>query len=410
MSASDRRIEDKDAEILKPLAEKVAALVAEPVQEPRRREWKRLNSLKPGRPLLHICQEPWREFVGSEFALRCEGELARQVEQQLHQILWRARHAPADDAVEPEVWTMAVYEETPWGLPLRARNPDVAVEYPSVIHGLDDVRKIAMPEVRYDAAATQAKAGAITQACGGLVRVNPVVSLAPAMWDLLITWYGTNELMLDLSENPDLVHAAARRCTDMIVHRMLQFEAQGALRLNNLNQGCGAGGLSYTDELPQKDFAGKVRLKDLWGNQMAQIFVGVSPEMHDEFALRYEIEILRHFGLNSYGCCEPLHRKVGILHKVPNLRRISMSPWVNWEEGAAAIGTRYIFSAKPNPAFLAGDKWDPRPAEAELRRILDATRGLLVEIVLKDIHTLRGEPRRLAEWHRMAVAVIDEYH
>jgi hypothetical protein len=406
MDTTSTTISDRDADALKPLAEAVARIAALPVQEQKRALWKRLNALRDVRPLVHICQEPWREFAGREYNLRCAGQLARQVEEQLHQKLWRWRHAPADDVVEPEVWTPAVCAETPWGLPLRPRTPDGAVEYPPLIRSPDDVARIAMPEIRYDPAATGAKAHAIARACGGMIRAQPVVSLAPALWDLLVQWYGTTELMQDLVENPALVHAAARRCTDMILHRMRQFEDQEALCLNNRG-GAGSGGLAYTDELPQPDFEGRVRLRDLWGNQMAQIFVGVSPEMHEEFALRYEIEILQHFGLNCYGCCEPLHRKVHVVRKIPRLRRISMSPWVNWEEGAAAVGRDFVFSAKPNPAFLAAETWNPAPARDELTRVLAATRGLHVELVLKDIHTLRGDPARLVAWHRMAMELVD---
>jgi hypothetical protein len=397
-----------DREVLRPLAEEVARLAARPADESKRREWKRLNALRPGRPLVHICQEPWREFP--DCAPRSQSRLGRELESQLRRKLWRAEHAPVDDPVEAEVWTMSVFQEEPWGLPLPQRSPDLAlgaIEYHSLIRSEADVARIALPAIAYDAAATRAKIELIRDACGGLIAVNPHVPLAPAMWDLLVQWYGTNELMQDLAENPGLVHAAARRCTDMVLHRMNQWEDQGALVLNNAGQGAGSGGLGYTDELPSADFAGRVRLKDLWGNQMAQIFVGVSPRMHDEFALRYEIEILSRFGLNNYGCCEPLHHKVAILRKIPRLRRISMSPWVDWAASAEAVGTEYIYSAKPNPAYLAGEGDDLGPAREQLRRILAATRGLKVEVVLKDIHTLRGEPHRLAAWARMAMELVE---
>jgi hypothetical protein len=407
---SDTQISRRDSEVLCSLATQVAEIAALPVQEEKRRLWTALNSLKPVRPLVHICQEPWREIEGTEYALQCEGELARQLESQLRRRLWRWKNAPADDPVEAVVGVQAVYEETPWGLPLLPRDPDVAIEYPSVIRSLDDVGKINMPTIRYDADATAVREEMISRACGGMLKVESWVFVMPSLWDLLVQWYGTNELMMDLTENPELVHAAVRRCTDMLLRRLRQWEEQGALRLNNQGHGAGNGGLAYTDELPQPDFSGKVRLRDLWGNQMAQIFVGVSPAMHEEFALRYEIELLSLFGLNCYGCCEPLHRKMDIVRKIPRLRRVSMSPWVDWEEGATAIGQDFIFSAKPNPAFLVGDALDLRPAREQLKQILRATRkhGCRLEIVLKDIHTLRREPKRLAEWEQMAMELVND--
>ena len=405
------RISSRDRDVLRPLADAVAAVAAGSGQERTRREWKRLNAVKPGRPMVHICQVPWHELTGRPgMETRCQGQLACSIEQQLRQKLYQAEHFPADTVCEARVWTMAVVSDSGWGLTAPARNRAGAIEYPSQIRSLADVARIGTPEVLWDVAGTAEKAAAIGEACGGAIRVEPHVWAAPAMWDLLIQWYGTNELMLDMVDRPELVHAAARRLADAIIARARSLEGQGALSLNNGGHGAGSGGLAYTDELPQKDFAGKVRLRDLWGNQMAQIFVGVSPAMHDEFALRYETEILSHFGLNCYGCCEPLHRKVGIARKIPRLKRISRSPWVDWEEGAAAVGRDLIFSAKPNPAFLAAQKWDPRPAREQLREILRCTRehGCPVEIVLKDIHTLRREPKRLAAWARMAMETVAE--
>jgi hypothetical protein len=407
-------ISSSDAAILRPLAEQVARIAALPAQEERRQLWRRLNRLERVRPLLYIhrTQFAWHEFDLPELALRCAGELARHAESQLRRALWRHRHCIGDDVTEPLIWIIASATESGWGLPSQPRRPEQrfgAAEFPPVIHDFPDVERICASVVIPQPAKTQSEKAALESAMGGMIKVEAVYGAAPALWDMLIQWYGTNELMLDLVERPDLVHAAASRLTTAIVTRMKQIEALGLLTLNNGRHEAGAGGPGYTDELPQSDFEGRVRLRDLWGNQMAQIFTGVSPAMHDEFALRYETQILEHFGLNAYGCCEPLHHKVGVIRKIPRLRRISMSPWVDWEAGAAAIGQDYVFSAKPNPAFLAGDKWDPRPVEAELRRILEATRGLRLEIVLKDLHTFRGEPHRIVAWHELATKLIAEY-
>jgi len=65
---------------------------------------------------------------------------------------------------------------------------------------------------------------------------------------------------------------------------------------------------------------------------MAQIFGEVSPAMHEEFALKYETEVMARCGLNYYGCCEPLHNKMHILAKAPRLRKVSISPWCDVEK------------------------------------------------------------------------------
>jgi hypothetical protein len=101
---------------------------------------------------------------------------------------------------------------------------------------------------------------------------------------------------------------------------------------------------------------------------------------------------------------------VGILRRnLSRLRKISMSPWVNIERGARAIGADYVFSRKPNPAFLATDIWYPEDVRNDLHDLLERTRGCHVEIILKDISTVRNQPYRLWEWAEIARQVTDEF-
>jgi hypothetical protein len=128
--------------------------------------------------------------------------------------------------------------------------------------------------------------------------------------------------------------------------------------------------------------------------------------MHEEFSLPCDRQWLARFGLGCYGCCEPLHHKVGILRSIPNLRRISMSPWVDVAAGADAIGRHFIFSSKPNPALLAGESWNREAARAAIRDVLDETRGCAVEFIMKDTRTCRADPRRITEWTQMAMEEV----
>jgi len=169
------------------------------------------------------------------------------------------------------------------------------------------------------------------------------------------------ELLTDLYDRPEFVHKAIDRLVNAYLSMLDQFEDQDLLRLNNTYYRIGSGGLGYTDELPAPDYdPGHVRAKDLWGSGAAQIFSDVSPRMHWEFAMQYEVRWLSRFGLNYYGCCDPLHRKMGILEKIPNLRKVSMSPWVDIDQAVANVGNRYVFSYKPNPAVFARKDLAPR--------------------------------------------------
>jgi hypothetical protein len=133
--------------------------------------------------------------------------------------------------------------------------------------------------------------------------------------------------------------------------------------------------------------------------------------MHEEFALAYERRWLERFGLSYYGCCEPLDRKIGVLRSVPNLRKISMSPWIDKEKAAEAVSGDYVFSFKPSPAVLAKERWNPEEARDELVTMLEIAKRnrCRVEIIMKDISTVHFEPRRLWEWTRIASEVAEKY-
>jgi len=399
----------RDQEILRSLAQEIAAVAALPEQEERRVRWRDLNALKPGRPLVWINEIPWHEMdVDGELALRCEDSYLRGVETGLRRTLYQWRHLPADMVVDGVVHVPHAYKDSGYGLAVEAHRPEMAggaAQFTPVLQTLADVEKIHPPVIEADWPTTSARFGMLSEVFQGVlpVKLQGICCIWCAPWDVLIQWYGIEKLYLDMTDNPDLVHAAIRRMMDAYMARLDQFEAQDLLGASNGNHRVGSGGLGITDELPAPGCdPAHVRARDLWGTSTGQIFSEVSPDMHEEFCLQYEKPWLARFGLACYGCCEPLHNKMHLLRKVPNLRRVSMSPFIDLDQAVAAVGRDYVFSAKPNPSVLAWDRFEPAAARADLERWVHATRGLAVELILKDIHTVRNDPRRLWHWARIA--------
>ncbi len=106
-----------------------------------------------------------------------------------------------------------------------------------------------------------------------------------------------------------------------------------------------------------------------------------------------------------FGCCERLDQKIDLIRMVPNVRKISITQLADDERAAAQMGGDFVFSRKPNPAFIAGDTWHPDVVEADLKATLDATKahGSPVELIFKGISTVRGKPQRLFEWADIAM-------
>ncbi len=411
---------EKDRTVLRRLAERQAEMAALPVHKHTMEGWRRVNNLERGKPMVWINEICWSEFRDEpELRLECSDPFLRGVELTLRRTLYQWAHLPVDMIVEPVFYCPLAIHDTGFGIRPNARTARIdptsdvlSWDYQPQIQSEKDVERICVPEVTHDETESQRRFELLNNVFGDLLRIEKrgIAGYWFAPWDLLVQWWGVEEALTDLVMRPELVHLAMERLVNAYIARLDQWEQLNLLSLNNNNLRIGSGGLGYCDELPADGFdPSHVRAKDLWGCATAQIFVAVSPAMHEEFALQYERRWLERFGLTYYGCCEPLHRKVDILKSIPNLRKISMSPFIDLDVAAEAIGDRYVFSRKPSPAIFAADVWNPDQARAELRETLEKTRGCVVEVIMKDISTVRYEPRRLWEWAQIAADMTAEY-
>jgi len=408
----------RDIEVLRRLAGELAGIAALPVHGEKARLWQKLNDLESERPMLWINEICWHEMdVDGELTLATEHPWARDQERDLRRTLYQWRHMPGDMVVSPFVACPLAIHSTDFGIRedvdvvRTSMGSDVVSRHFKIqIRDFADLEKIRMPVVTHNEAATHFRYEAMRRVYDGILPVRKVgqthIWFTP--WDYLIRWWGIQEAMIDLVDRPELVHAGVQRLVDAWITELDQFEALNALSLDCDNTRIGSGGYGYTNQLPGGEFdAAHVRPGNMWGCSNAQIFSEVSPQMHWDFALRHELRWLARWGLTYYGCCEPLDRKMEILRRIPNLRKVSVSPWCNTTNMVARVGRDYVISRKPSPAILAEDQWHPERARQDLCRFLDAARGCHVEVIMKDISTVHNEPQRLWQWARMAAEVVE---
>ena len=412
-------IPSKDRDVLRRLAEETAKIAALPAHKEKAGLWTRLNDLRSARPMVLISQVCWNEMnLDNELTLQTSHPWARGQEFGFRASLYKWRHMPDDMFFGDAFWSPLAIRSTGFGIDEDVdivktdETSDVVSRHFNVqIRNPEDIEKILMPVVTHNEKATEAEYQTMSELYKGIMPVKKVgrthIWFAP--WDNLIRWYGIKEAMMDMIDRPEMVNSAVSRVVDGYMAELDQLEKLNLLSLETT--GVGSGGYGNTSDLPGAGCdPGYARPHDLWGCSNAQIFSEVSPDMHWEFAIRHDMRWLERWGLNYYGCCEPLDRKIHILRRIPNLRKISISPWADIDRAVENIGSDFVVSYKPNPAILAEESWHPERARAALRKVLERTgKKCHVEIILKDISTVRYKPQRLWEWSRIAMETAEEF-
>jgi len=412
------KISSHDFDVLRKLGEVQAHIADLPIQKEKAELWRKLNDLESVRPLVWINEVPWHEMdVNGELTLQTNDPDLQQIELDLRRLLYQWNHFPADMVVSPYIPCPLEIKTTGIGLLENAdiimtdpANDIISRRYHPQIASPEDVEKIIMPVVTCDWEATEEKYNRMTAIFGDIISIQKEGKRGTwfAPWDELVSWWGVESLMLDLTQRPDMVNAAITRLMDARICELDQWEALNFISTNANNTRIGSGGYGYSSILPEvENGENHLKVKDLWGSATAQIFGSVSPKMHWEFALRHELRWLEKWGLTYYGCCEPLDRKVDILKHIPNLRKVSLSPWVNTDKAVKLMGNDYVLSRKPSPAIFAEDNWRPQQAQADLDDFLTKANGLAIEIIMKDISTVRYHPERLWEWEKIAMEAVN---
>jgi len=208
---------------------------------------------------------------------------------------------------------------------------------------------------------------------------------------------GLEQLMWDVYDSPEWLHELAGWMRDRILETIEQTENAGGFRLiNHQNQA-----MPYCRELEAPSARDKpVSTKQLWGYMAAQEFTTFGPDMFDEFMFHYQQPIIEKYALAAYGCCEDLTKKIDILRRLKNLRRIAVSPFANFERCAEQIGGDYVLSWRPNPSSACSRGVDEDFVRRDLRRVMDVcdANDCKWDITLKDLETTAGDPEAIIRW------------
>jgi hypothetical protein len=403
-----------DTEILRELGLKLREHAESDVNRERRRLWYDLDGGGAARPLILSETDGGFQMIRPDLRLRCREPWAQSQEWVLRSAIVHFENIQDDSPIEPFVNCPWQIEVSGYGVEMKTTNPEAqemrgAYHIDPALTDLEkDIHRLRKRTFTVKREETLAEKTCLEEVFDGILPVrmrgNPWWTLG--LTSTAIRLVGLEQLMLYMYDQPAALHQLMAFLRDDHLALVQWMEDEGLLTLNNENDYMGSGSRGYTRRLPADGEGGKrpVTARDLWVLLESQETVGVGPDLYAEFVFPYENAIAERFGSVYYGCCEPVHTRWHVLKKMANLERVSVSPWCNEEFMAPQLADRFVYSRKPNPAMISTAHFDEELIRRDLRHTLELTRehGCRLEIVMKDVHTLHGEPDRLARWVRLA--------
>ena len=403
-----------DQAVLRTLASRWMELASLPVMADRRRQWTALKDLRPERPM--VLFETWTllDYV-PDSALQCADPLFRSVERQLRWVIRQATEVGDDLVVEP-CWRLGWdVGGTGYGVDIPvhhaqdAQGDHVGFRYDHPLRTPADLDQLVPRTFSVNRESTLARRDRLAEAFGDILPVvlHGTQALGGGLTYDVFRLLGNDRLMTWTYDEPAAIHRLMRYLCDDRLAWFDFLEREQLLGLNNHWTFVGSGSPGYTTALPQPDYTGTARLKDLWLGTESQETFGISPGQFSEFFLPYMAEVAAKFGLAYYGCCEPVHdRWQQIISAIPQIRAVSISPWCDMPLIAEMLGRDVVFSRKPQPGPISGEHADWDALAQDLDQTVAAARECCLEFIYRDVYRIGEDWGRLAKWVELVRARI----
>jgi len=410
-----------DIDIIRRLAEKKAEIAQSDINLERKNLWYAHDEGPSGRPMiLAETFEAWREVFPKGY-LECEERWARSIEAGLRLEIYQYEKLKDDHVVEPYHNVPWVIQVSDYGVKPIEHSTDshdklTSKTWDPPIVDLDkDLDKLKSRTYTVNRDTTLSIKEAMDELFDGIIKVRIRGMFGGLPWTMGMTenamkLHGLENLMMSTLTNPEGLHRLMSFLCDEHIAYAEWLESEGLMTLNNENDYMGSGSMGYTHDFPKngKSNTDSIKMDDIWVLVESQETVGVGPKQFEEIFFPYQLEIARKFGKCYYGCCEPVNNRYHVLKKIPNLARISISPWTDEEFMAGALGSDIIYSRKVNPSYISPPGMNEDLLRNEIRQTLEIARDCRIELIMKDVHTLNNEPERLPRWVEIAREEVEK--
>lgn len=412
MNYPEFELQPEEIRTIRTLALRVAELASSDENQARRAEWKRHHDLLPGSPMIlfETNFDTAREF-GINERIISRNDIGKWLERQFHQHLYHFDVIKDDFVLESVLNCPWYVDYGSYGVGDDPRMTSFNATINPLLPNLETgIERLKQRHFSVDRDKSRALREYLDSILGDILTVR---TRASHLWSwglsvVAVQLVGMEGLMMAMMDEPEALHRLMAFLRDDHLSLLKWLDEEGLLARNDENDYVGSGTMGYVSGLPPCDRI--AHPAHLWGFAESQETVGVSPEMFEEFVFAYQRPIIEQFGLAYYGCCEPLHQRWHIVSRLPNLRAVSVSPWCDQEFMGEALGRNYVFCRKPNPAHISTECFEEERVRRDLELTARQASQCNVEIIMKDIHTLNGEPERAARWVQMARDATASYN
>lgn len=394
------QISQQDRDRLRALAGKQTALAGSDAMRRLMADWKRHGAFDPAsRPMVRIEVNTFENDILPGL-MQCASEPARQIERTLlknmvnHELF-------GDDTLVPDHYAVRRKAHfVPFGLPVRREGTDgIGHQFIPYLRDLDvDDAKLG-PSIFSDDDDLSDTLETLTGLFGDLLPVRETgFSLYACPTQDIVHIMHMEDMFMAMYDAPERFEAMlSRLCDDYLAWYALQ-QANGHLHAAAAGEHLGQGTYCFTDELTEKSPA---TIADMWLYMDSQETSGVSPAMYEELVFPSYRKLLDTAGLVSYGCCEAVHPIWDTcLSTLPNLRKVSISPWCDERfMGERLKGRRTVYLRKPSPNFLGvGAVLDEDAVRAHIRETAVAARGCTLEFAQRDVYAIHNTPDKVRRY------------
>lgn len=434
-------VTNPERDVLTGLVADVLEACADPRYEALKNMWTRHNRLEKvdkipvsihlhgGYPVI------WQELIPAD-QLVCIDPLAKAIELQLRQKLYRHNSIPDDNVLLPTIWLNPVkpsaavegaFQEVRatggheisaaegaehtgltemaqlWGLPFKVQQTSAnggAYKVEPVVIIEDDMSGLRHASYVIDEKATQSVVDQAIELVSGRLPVkiaSDEVRASPS--ETVVSLMGMDAILYGVYDQPELLHKMMDFITDGTIAYQRSREAAGAVDAEE--------SWSYRthfEYLPEGANPGD--LKNHWTYISAQSLCGLSPTMYEEFLQPYHERMSAVLGEDRvyYHGCEDLTKKIPIIRKLPNLRRFHISAWTDLEAAVDQLGREFVLESNVH----GPDTWSvysPADVRQSLQNIVDVAGDAITDINVTDVETTFGDPSKLTRWAEIAQEV-----